>query len=756
MVLDTAADTKDESAGEPSYPVHLARVALAGILRHPILVCVLAVCGALCGMFLALITPNQYRSTGKIMVRPAVRDSIVSEQALAGIGGGSSVGANTREAVLNEMQFLNSPALFRLAVERIGPDSILRPPSIPESGKDDPIHVVLRYQFQRWWFGADAEPEDVSSPRNDEDRLRIAAEILQRSTIIVPEIGTSVISVYCLSHSPQHAQLVLDAVLDSARDIHGLVYDSMAGIENVARETQAMEEEAGQAESALTDFRREHEIYNFEDQVEQLQAYLGALDRQIDEVEVEIARSQEARNAVDAQLKELPEEYVAPGSARQELNPEYQMLLTDLSNLRAIRIRNQHEPGVAPSTREKIEKDLKDRIDDVNTQLEQEPRYVVIPGTPEVHPERIRLSEQRSDLVILLAALERKKSQLQDIRKRSQERLVTFESLSGEIRELSSDAEYKRAGALRFRQGIDRLRVVRRLEQLNISNVQIIQRASLENQRMQPSRTKLVAAGTAAGGFLGCAIAAALAIFSSRILSRAALPLAGWKDSRRIVDLRRRSTALYLPENYPERVRSASGAIAKLWARLPYDATDSAGLAVAVLPTSADSDGVIAASLALGLALHAGESVGFVATTPAQDWLAKRLALPTGGLDESEGLETSVPGLTYYPVPKPLANNRRNPGPAFRELLRKLRERHRFVVVATPSLIEDPSSIAILRLVDGVYVETTIGESTREELRRSVLASENAGARPLALVLKPAPKDAGALALSIRTRKEKG
>ncbi|MFK7739278.1 MAG: hypothetical protein AB8H80_03060 [Planctomycetota bacterium] len=764
----------------------LIEVLIRGILRRRILIAACGTLGVLAGAFKAVTTPNQYLSAGKLFVRPGVRDVIVSESTLSGIGSGAPRVTGTREAVLNEMQFLASPGLYRLAVERIGIDELLKPMDLSygRSGNES-WHANLLHKLQSWWFKVDDTKVDTGS-----DRMGVAAELLKRTINIVPEAGTSVISLYAFSHTPAQAQRILDGRLDAARALHASVYDKMAGAESVDRATRAMEVEADKAEQALLEYRNEKSVYDFEVQLKYLQDYVGQIETDLDKLAVEIVRSEKEKAAVQSVLKGVPQTRVAPGSSQPVLNPAYASLTQELSSLRTAGLTIELERNGTEQTRSRLRKLVQERIERTEEKFRQINAQLELPGPTEEHPEYMRLVERINDLTIEQASLGEQRANLQEVRKTARERLNELEKIEPQIRTLKMEAEQKRAAAMRFAEGLANLKVVQRLEQLNISNVQVMQRATLEPEKKAPSRGKLVVFGGAGGAAFGMALAALLALRQRRIRTRADVVLAGVPDGVEVLQMKRRRKADLDAAKLPEALQDIAPEVARLWTEIHYDASTFDGLALAVLPSGGADGGRMAAALAVGLALYSGERVAYISTDPEGGWLARRLQLPIlanvgrstsstsrvaspargpggsaargsaplgSGVHRSDsgpassisqdaamaaeamaarGFDTAIKGLRFYPAGDPKNPSAGVAGPGFTAMIDRLRDSHRFIVLEMQSLRTDPSGYAILHLVDGVQICVEVNASSRQDVKAAVNAVESAGARVVTALLQ--------------------
>jgi len=120
------AQEDEQNRGDPARRGALLKTLLAGTIRRwGIIVLVALLSTILVGLY-SIAKPNQYRSGGKLFVRPGIRDSFVPEGAFSGAGNDVRV-ASSREAINNEMQVLGAPGFFELAVEKVGVDTVLTP-----------------------------------------------------------------------------------------------------------------------------------------------------------------------------------------------------------------------------------------------------------------------------------------------------------------------------------------------------------------------------------------------------------------------------------------------------------------------------------------------------------------------------------------------------------------------------------------------------------------------------------------------------
>ena len=127
---------------------------IASLRRYVLLILFVAFVGMCFGVLGALTTPNQYRSVGKLMVIPGIRDTMTPESAFLGADA-VAARSSPREGIQNELQVLQAPKLFDKVVEHLGADHVLAPYD-PAGARDgaEAFPASLFHNFQSWWFEA--------------------------------------------------------------------------------------------------------------------------------------------------------------------------------------------------------------------------------------------------------------------------------------------------------------------------------------------------------------------------------------------------------------------------------------------------------------------------------------------------------------------------------------------------------------------------------------------------------------------------
>ena len=725
----------------------LVQVVLHGLWRYRLLLLVAIAIGGVIGLFRALVIPNEFRSIGKLFVRPGVRDQIAPEAVFPGAGGAARV-TGIREAVQNELQILTIPELFDKIVEQVGVDVVMAPyDPTANHGGEVAWHTAMFHAFQAWWFASGA-----SAPRTDiaVDRAELASLMLERTVYITPETGANVIAIEYVSHSPERARVIVNAALMAAMELHGEVFDKMTSISAMEKEATNAEATARAAENKLREFRGEKGVYDFEAQTSGMIEELADIDRQIKAIDVDTTSFEAEQAELQKVMESVEPQRLRVGSEAVVVNPAYEQMQELLREARMALFELEFS---SPPTAQQSDfyKDRRSKaetyINNLETTLDQTDRHLKLEGVKEENPAWVEANQRLRKLAVDLVVAKTRRAELAEQLERTRQALRDLEALTPTLREYELDARQKRESADRLARGVTDLRNVQRLEQLNLSNISVMHYGTLEATKIAPQRGKMVVFAAFGGGAVGAVLVVLLTLLDRRVRIREDLQRLGVPGDGIVAD-DPRPPVLRADWTLPHSLAGIREEIAKFWAALPYDRRAAEGLRVAFLPGGDGAEaGRAAAALAVGLAAHGGERVVYVASAEGPTWLAQRLglAMRRGWSEVLRGevtlaqaqAETPIPGLTYLSagavgnaVPHPMA------GPGFVALLDELAGAHRFVIVELPDLGDRPEARSVLGVVDAALVVVRRERTAKATVRDAIRAVHTAGARLLGAVLQ--------------------
>ncbi len=721
---------------------NILAVTLRRAMRFRLLVIFAVVFGSALGLFYSLTFPDQFQSVGKLYVRPGARDVITPETAFSDDRGSPSRGGGSREAVLNELQVLSGQLLFDKVVTRVGSRVILAPYDPAAGGEAVSWYGKFLSRFQNWWFDESRQPAAPVGFSPD----KIAAMRVEQSLTIEPESGTNVIAFSYVAHSPETARDVVNAALESARDVHSDVVGTMSSLALIEGEMKKSELIARAAEKALREFQAEKGIYSFATEYPAVLAYVDELARKVDDTDLQIGQKAAEKEVVVGLEQMRTDQRITQGGANFVLNPSYTILANRLNQLwlRGFALED-NKRGMPSGDYRKRKAELASLIAEAQTKVDGTPLQLSVEGASADNPLYVSIAQRLDDLTTQLKGLGSVKSKSESLLVAARARLAEFQEFAPMSRTLELDAQQKRTTADGLIETVTKMNTVQRLEKVNLSSVKILHPATYEPRKVAPRRELVVLFGAALGAALGVAFALFLARCDKKVRGREDLVLLGVPAETVLRPQRKKAK---LPSLLPPALAGVGGDLPLFWASMPYDRKATGGIKVAFVPCASGIDaGRAAATFAIGLAAYAGERVAYVSCVQGETWLASRLEITAqvgwsdvlaGGHELEDALvSTSVFALSYLAVgsqvdmaPHPMV------GMGFAALLEELAGSHRFVIVELPDLASTPGSRVVLGVVDAVELVVHNAQTRKEQVAYAVAAVQGSGARLLGAVLQ--------------------
>ncbi|MBI1849681.1 MAG: hypothetical protein HYR85_05005 [Planctomycetes bacterium] len=488
-----------------------AEAILLPILRSRRLVVILLLIGACVGLLVAALIPNAYTSTSKVLVRLGEREQGTPDTALADDRRFAS--KVVREDMQNEVHLFRNPAVFEQVAREVGAARILRPyDPAPEDPAGTALPVKLLHRLQSWWFGPEVRASGNGAPDSDASILA-AVETLQDHVIIEGEPASSIVSVSATATSPELARTLADAFVRTLIDRHRKVFagdESLAFLDTRVASARTV---AMKADAALDDFKRTHGIFDLTVQSK------NALD-EISKLESEIASDEERFQALVAEeafVKSLlanPSEPATPTpnpipnlAYVHPLKEEIDKLQADLARVRS---RFRESSAIRKTEEERITQLIAELEADLRQEppLQQNGKIADVAAFERLQGRLEAIAEERQGRE---TSTKPRKERLQSL----QNELLTMQALEPQYRalEMSSDQIHKQL--VQFNDARDRAETISLLDQVKMSNLRVIQEATLPLTKTSPNRFKIAGIGA----FLGLLVGIGLA-FPRQVLDR--------------------------------------------------------------------------------------------------------------------------------------------------------------------------------------------------------------------------------------------
>jgi uncharacterized protein involved in exopolysaccharide biosynthesis len=458
-----------------------------------------------------LLMPEVYRSEAKILVRLG-RESVTLDPTAA-TGQVLSISRNRENEINSELEILNSRDLAERVVDALGPQAFLHKPA-PAPPKvqgrtafslDSPSALVhfLTANAASLFRRAEAQVDEVLPPSGVTDREKAVLAVMKDLDTEVLK-KSNIIAVSFEAKDPRLAQATLDALLDSFLEKHMAVHRTPGSYRFFDQQTRELRAEIAATEKRLRDLKNRTGVAALTEQRRLLLERIGGLQEQIEAADANLAAAKAKIQTLNRKLAELPKvietgkttgfpNYAADGM-REQL---YKLQLKEQDLLS--RYRKESIP-----VRE-VRRQIAEAQDLLNRESRE--RTQITRGLNRAYEltEQDLLAEQAA-ASSFLARAQALKAQLAGARRDLKELNDTELGIAA----LERDLEIQKANYRKYTDNLEQARIDQALETKKISNISVVQPATLPIEYIKP-RKKL---NLALGLFLGLLGGLGLAFFS--------------------------------------------------------------------------------------------------------------------------------------------------------------------------------------------------------------------------------------------------
>lgn len=489
---EAMAGTYNQAAARGDVPLSLHKM-IAAVFRSRYLLFAFACIGFLIGTFLAVVTPNNYVSSGKFMFTGSGSESVTIEQ--TGVAERQSDTISQNAFYL----FTANDLLWRVA-KTLSPAKILKPYR-PE-GAGGGLLSGLFHSLQREY--SDTAEEGWTLPE--------AVKRLQRTITVEQPHGTNVLLVSAAANDPELAQEILGAYMHEAVQFHLEIYDDPKVYDEYKRRAQEAETavEAARTEQRL--FLEKADVRDFLLELRNARELFLAQQNDLDDNERQLESTKSQIEELKANLKSPEMSPTQVVMSRPDFSQQLQQFATQIGelNTRLIRVKAQ-APATGP-----MPKDIQGQIDELERQISmtrQQEADAKRQAAEAKEVETVVENPRRRDADARMSTLSLEVTQLQTdgdvLRKQFEKtkalyvRLNSLENRYDEVvRTLARADEDRRRSA----DALANANMRRELKQGSFSSLQQFEAPSLPAEKEGPNRTKLVFGGLLAGLFLGLGV----------------------------------------------------------------------------------------------------------------------------------------------------------------------------------------------------------------------------------------------------------
>jgi|GEM_PF-302361 len=420
--------------------------------------------------------PYYYRSEAKVMVRLG-RESVTVDPTATTAGPIVPV-SRTREAEIQaELEILNSQSVVRKVVETIGAQAF------------EAASIQAQHPVKVWLAGL--MPSGGQSKVTVDPKEQAVSQ-LARSLTIERSGGreSNVIALRYQAPDPQFAQKVLAATIQAYLDEHLAVHRTQGSYAFFSQQYELSKKRLESLQAELDGLKKKLGVLSLEEQVT---IALGRADRikgEITTTQAAISASSARIAKLQAALDKLPETVVTAKTTGSLPNPTADAVKTRLSELRLTleELASKYEEDSRPI------QDLRRQILKAEELAGQEEptRTSITEGinASRVTLEGLLLTEQAS-LAALQAQIEVLNKDLEAVNTE----LANLNEIGAKIRDLTREIGIEEAKYRRYADSLEQARVDEAMQADKISNISVIQAATLPMLPAGPNKSLLAILG---------------------------------------------------------------------------------------------------------------------------------------------------------------------------------------------------------------------------------------------------------------------
>jgi len=690
------------------------------------------------GTFLAA---EIYRSEAKLLVRVG-RES-VSLDPTATTGQIINVSQSREDEINSELEIIKSRGLAEKVVDSIGPAAFLNRPDEQLTAEGAARETVrkARREVRTAIRGPRSLLEQLDLVDPIDDRTKAVLTVMNNLKIDVSK-NSNIISIFYEAQTRELARDVIAKLIDLYLEKHIAVHQTPGSYEFFAQQSNDLRNKLVNAEKELLDVKNMMGISSPEEQRLIVLNRIGNLEQQTGVAEAELAVSKAKVQTMQKTLAGIPEA-VATGETAGFSDHG-----ADLMRARLYELQMKEQSLESKYTEESRQVQMiRQEVAEAQALLDKE-------KVNSIHKQvQLELFTEQVTLSSLEAKVENLKGQLAD----AQAELKTVNDADFRITQLTREIDVQKANYRKYSDSLEQGRIDQALEVGNISNISVVQSATLPMKSVRPKKKLNLALGVLLGIFGAIGLA-----FSSEYIDHSI------RTPEEVEDKLQLPTLVSIPYisgyslSRDEKINGCRRAIETLKEQILLRSQGSQELRVFAITSPHRNEGVsvVAANLAATLArLGQGDALLIDAN------LGHPSVHETFNTDLSPGLADALANNRTNLLPKvtDLANSRSNgdailSSPArnlhvlsageteenlseilesdkFRKLLDSMKKNHRFVVVDLPAVSEASWAARLARLCDGVGLVVEAERLRWEVVNRAKEQLLNSKANILGVVL---------------------
>lgn len=317
----------------------------------------------------------------------------------------------------------------------------------------------------------------------------LSAEKVIKKLSVEPIIGTDVVALDYKSDRARQGAIIVDEIMETY--IHQMLAnkrnDVLAAQQIVNEQLPKARLRVKEKEEALQAFKEQYQIFAFDKESQDVITKTNNVENEIKNARVELQQAQTKSEILQQQLGMTPQQAIALHNISQ--SPKVQQAIENLSQLQNQIIQKQEffqdqDPTMVSlyNQVESLEKFLKNEINKVSNSVDRQFTVAQLLDSNRNDTIQQELTTSLVKLEQTIPALEKKLAQLQGVRQEYLLNLRDLPKLENEYKDLQLQVE---AAQLNYRSLLKSLEEIRSVEQQNLNNVRVIESAQIQESYLK-------------------------------------------------------------------------------------------------------------------------------------------------------------------------------------------------------------------------------------------------------------------------------
>ncbi|WP_158222586.1 GumC family protein [Rhodopirellula sp. MGV] len=431
-----------------------------------------------------LVLPNRYGSEGMLYVRLG-RAAVTVDPTAQNAGGAVSIQETRSAEVLSVAEMITSREIAERAVKDVGAEEILQPRSWIDRAKQSLADLFAR--------PSEFQSEQYANQLRHEEAVERVRSWLK---VNVPKNGYT-IAIDCAGPDPFLVQQITQSILDQYKSYHVEAHRSDGSLQFFEGQVAESREVATTARESLQQARSEAGWTSIESAETTLRERIVAIQVSLDATLSDLAEAQQRRDSLGTQLAGT-EEWIPMEVTRGVANAASDSMKTQLFDQQVVE--SEQLATIKPDhpryrlLQQKMSRS-QDIVDDQSIDRELR-REALNPLWQQIQSE-LALATAKAD------GLKQKSESLNGRLELAKNDLLTLNKDAVRIARLKWEADIAEESLLRHARSLEEARIINELDQNKLSDVTIIQDASLNLKKTGPPRSLLAVVGACLGAALG-------------------------------------------------------------------------------------------------------------------------------------------------------------------------------------------------------------------------------------------------------------